>query len=638
MGLVDVSHMNHSQRRSRFTYGSIISLLGVLLTTVVLYDIYADVIIQNNRFYTTLLENSLPLAFNAVIIGSGYWLIQNENPEISKQAAIWAGISVTSLLLLAGWVYGIQLVQGQLKPLIILGQIASMGVVAGVIVGIYSGKQNHRQRELQSLFENTRDCIAKIQFENDIPQIQDVNPTFETIFGYSADDVYGKSIDELIGHPSDSSHASELSRRARTGEQFEIEVTREVANGDARIFRLQSLPIENSSTSTHGYAIYTDITESKRYTKRVNALHRATRELISAKTPEEVAQRGIKAVSNILELPISTIFFEEDRSLEPVVSSDTANEVFDEISTLEQDESAAWQVYESGEPLKTADITQVETVQNPQTPISAEMIIPISKHGVLVIGDTESKEFDNEDFTLAQILGNNISTALERVNREQQLQAREQELSEKNERLERFTSVVSHDLRNPLSVAKGYTEVAQQEGGELEALEKVEQSLERMDALIDELLTLARQGEAIDDMESLCLERIAADAWETAETKEASLTIKEDNCFKGDGNRIQQLFENLFRNAVEHGSENVDVTVGAIDQDGFYVEDNGPGVPESELNDIFEHGYTTSDDGTGFGLTIVDEIVDAHGGTISIAEGSNGGARFEIGNLDPDEH
>lgn len=626
--------MTRSQQRFHFPLGGIISLLGVVLASVVVYDIYADVVIQNNRLLTTLLENSLPLAFNTGIIGSGYWLTQNENRDISKQVVMWTGVSVTSILLLAVWVYGLQLIQGQLKPLIILAQIASMGAVAGIVVGVYSGRQNHRQREFQSLFQNSRDCIAKVQFENETPLIQEVNPAFESTFGYSTEAAAGESLDELIVDAADKSHASELSRRARTGEQFETEVTRTTVDGETRIFRLQALPIDTGRTMTHGYAVYTDITESKRHTKRVNALHSATRGLISAETTEEVAQRGIQAVSNILGLPTSTVFFEQEGTLEPVESSETANELFDEISTLEPAESAAWQAYKSGQPMKAADITQLETIQNPQTPISAEMIIPLSEYGVLIIGDTEGGEFDDEDFTLAQILGNNISTSLERVDREQRLREREQELSEQNERLEMFTSVVSHDLRNPLSVAEGYTELAQQEAGELKALEKVEQALERMDALIDELLTLAQQGESIDEKESFSLESVAAEAWETAETKEATLDIPEGGRFDGDRNRIQQLLENLFRNAVEHGDESVTVTVGTIDGNGFYVEDDGPGIPENKRDEIFEHGYTTSEDGTGFGLTIVDEIAEAHGGTISVVEGRDGGARFEIRDLD----
>ena len=70
------------------------------------------------------------------------------------------------------------------------------------------------------------------------------------------------------------------------------------------------------------------------------------------------------------------------------------------------------------------------------------------------------------------------------------------------------------------------------------------------------------------------------------------------------------------------------VTIGSLD-DGFFVADDGPGVPESDRQQVFELGYTTDEDGTGYGLAIVSEIVDAHGWSIEIGD-SDDGARFEI--------
>jgi signal transduction histidine kinase len=73
----------------------------------------------------------------------------------------------------------------------------------------------------------------------------------------------------------------------------------------------------------------------------------------------------------------------------------------------------------------------------------------------------------------------------------------------------------------------------------------------------------------------------------------------------------------------------VTVTVGSLEE-GFYVEDDGPGVPEAEREDVFDAGYTTSDTGTGFGLSIVHEIATAHGWEVSVTESDAGGARFEF--------
>jgi signal transduction histidine kinase len=86
---------------------------------------------------------------------------------------------------------------------------------------------------------------------------------------------------------------------------------------------------------------------------------------------------------------------------------------------------------------------------------------------------------------------------------------------------------------------------------------------------------------------------------------------------------------NLIRNAIEHGGEDVTINVGEL-EDGFYVEDDGTGIPEEHWTNVFDASYSTSDDGGGFGLSIVKEIVHAHDWEIEVTDGIDGGARFEI--------
>lgn len=102
-----------------------------------------------------------------------------------------------------------------------------------------------------------------------------------------------------------------------------------------------------------------------------------------------------------------------------------------------------------------------------------------------------------------------------------------------------------------------------------------------------------------------------------------------DCTVRADRSRFQQLLEKLLRNASEYGGEDVVITVGELEE-GFYIEDDGPGIPQGTRDDVFEAGYSTSNEGTGLGLSIVKRIAEAHGWTVNVAEGSTGGARFEI--------
>jgi len=207
-----------------------------------------------------------------------------------------------------------------------------------------------------------------------------------------------------------------------------------------------------------------------------------------------------------------------------------------------------------------------------------------------------------------------------------------QELERQNERLDRFASLVSHDMRNPLNVAQGRFELLRED---LEVdddnVAAIDRALTRMETLIGEILTLARDGQQIEHWDAVRLSTIVQDCWAMVATGDAELTLDDDLTFEANPDRVKRLFENLFRNAIDHGSTDATVTVGKLsDQPGFYVADDGPGIPPAERSDAFEAGYTTSEAGTGFGLAIVAEIVAAHRWDIHVTESEDGGARFEI--------
>lgn len=206
---------------------------------------------------------------------------------------------------------------------------------------------------------------------------------------------------------------------------------------------------------------------------------------------------------------------------------------------------------------------------------------------------------------------------------------RERQLRQQNERLDEFASVISHDLRNPLGVAQGRATILAEQI-ESEHLDVLLGNLTRMESIVEDTLTLARQGNTISDTESINLTDIVGKCWANIDTDEAAIEIVDETTFQADPDRLQHVFENLFRNAAEHGGADVTVRVGSHDHGGIYVEDDGPGIPVEKRDEVLEPGYSSACGGTGFGLTIVKRIVEAHGWALSITDGTDGGARFEI--------
>jgi len=277
------------------------------------------------------------------------------------------------------------------------------------------------------------------------------------------------------------------------------------------------------------------------------------------------------------------------------------------------------------------------------------------------------------------------------------------DLEQQTAQLERLASTLSHDLRNPLNVAHGRVELARQ-GGDTANLVKASEALDRMEQIIDDSLTLAREGQTIDERERVDLATLARRAWETTDTGGATLEVDPEVAIGvySDPSRLQSVFENLFRNSVEHGTElpetspepgtasaepeqpvgpdagpdadtdagtgteralarggadgseteaesgggadEADASTDVIARqltvrlgrhaDGFYVEDNGPGVPPEERDAVFDYEFSTDENGTGLGLAIVEAIARAHGWSVEMTEGSDGGARVVFSGVD----
>ena len=342
-------------------------------------------------------------------------------------------------------------------------------------------KQENRFRHL---FESIQDAVVEFKIVDSDPIVRNVNPAFEDVFGYPAEEICGRSLNEFIVPEEYEHEATNLDSRTSDGKYNDEVLTRQTTDGN-REFLYRGVPYEQED-NRYGFAIYSDITEQKR---------------------------------------------------------------------------------------------------------------------------------------------------------------REAELEQKNEQLDEFASILTHDLRNPINIAEGYVDQVKEPGNQ-ECIELIERAHDRMKTIIDDTLTLTKESKAVEDAETVSMTEIAESGWELVETSDSELRVADEFAVVGNGDRLSRLVENLLRNAIDHNNGAVTVEVGICDtpttttgtegaaDSAFYIADDGTGIPKSRRSKVFELGETTSREGTGLGLPIVKRIAEAHGWKVTIAESADGGAEFIFNNVE----
>lgn len=211
----------------------------------------------------------------------------------------------------------------------------------------------------------------------------------------------------------------------------------------------------------------------------------------------------------------------------------------------------------------------------------------------------------------------------------------------------RFIANAAHELRSPLTALYGeVTLVLRKERSSAEhraALEEVLDATGRLNALADELLTLARLGAGTGAPRELVnLTQLARDAADECAIQGAPRgvtlrTMVEEARVQGRASELERVLRNLLDNALSHSPVGAAITLevaNAGHEVRIAVSDEGPGVPREDRERIFEpffrgnHERAAENGGVGLGLAIVREIIHAHGGTVSLTEGP--GARFEV--------
>jgi PAS domain S-box-containing protein len=525
---------------------------------------------------------------------------------------------------------------------------------SGAVVAVFSlfqdvTERTRRERELEAMNRRLEAILdnttTPMYMKDDEGRFRFVNRGFRELFGLEDEEIVGRTDHDLFPAAlADEYRANDLTVLDR-GEPVEAE-ERVTVDGDRRVFVSTKVPIYDTGERADPdepvavFGVSLDITERKARERELRRYEKLVNTMQEAAAIYDEAGRFVFVNDYLAEFYGTTpeALVGEDSQLVPRIRDEHGRDAYRELLAGERDE------------------------------LRGELAAEFSGVGYEVLA-----------YRLAPLVIDGAVEGVVAVAHEvTEYKRRERELERRNEQLDRFASLVSHDLRSPLNVAEGRIDLAMAEC-DSEHLPPAANALDRCAALVDDLLALAREGDTVHDTDVVDLASTVEACWDAVAMGDATLVVDTERSVRADRSRLRQLLENLLRNAVEHGSTGprsqaredsvergstasrpgagdsvehgstsdrpggtgsvehgrLTVTVGDL-PGGFYVADDGPGIPPEARDRVFEAGYSTVTEGTGFGLAIVREVADAHGWQVAAAESDDGGARFEITGVDAD--
>ncbi|AQL41381.1 hypothetical protein BV210_01020 [Halorientalis sp. IM1011] len=434
--------------------------------------------------------------------------------------------------------------------------------------------------------------------------------------------------------------------KAVTGEEFSV-----VHDVGPLIARSWFRPVTRDGDVEKVIAVSVDVTEEKRQERRIEAVNDATSELITAESQREVADIVMELATELLDMPLSSIYTTVDGT-EELVPVATTERVLDILDAETPDEALTtitpgtdeMETFRNGGPQVVEEYETLENPSMPDSPVGTLIMIPLGEYGQLHVGSTDVTVPTEAELNIIEILARNAEAALERSEREAELEAYRTELEQSNQRLQEFAHIASHDLQEPIRMVSSYVDLlAAEYGDELdeEADEYIDFAVngaERMQSMIEDLLQYSRVSTEADEFESVDAAAVVEETVQSLELAideaDATVSVEPLPTVEADREQLGQVVQNLVSNALTHAGESPTVTVRATETDDHYrfeVEDDGSGIPENQTERIFklfQQGARDSDGGTGIGLAVCDRIVSRHGGDIWIESEDGVGSTF----------
>lgn len=397
-------------------------------------------------------------------------------------------------------------------------------------------------------------------------------------------------------------------------------------------------------------------------TPRLKRLIDISRRLNSATTVDELLQLIISEAAALIEAEAASILLLDPQTRElrfRAVSGPDQERFLGVKVPLEG--SIAGEILAGNEPLIVPDVRTHES-WNPTVDtalgFSTTAVLGVPMHdgvgravGVLeAINKLDGSEFGEDDIAVLATLADLAGAAIAKAQLFAELEKAYTQLNELDRLKSDFIALASHELRTPLSVILGYVSFLRDEADEQTAsqLDNVMNAAVHLRSLIQDMVNLryVDAGESsVQPREvnlSQLLFNVARERRETAETKRQALRLflpPEKLVVRGDASMLELVFGNLLGNAIKFTGENGHIDLGAArrgDEVWVYVRDTGIGIPESELERIFDRFYQVQPhmrrdyEGIGIGLSIVKDLVQLHHGRIWARSTLDEGSEFFV--------
>ncbi|WP_436928863.1 ATP-binding protein [Halosimplex halobium] len=501
------------------------------------------------------------------------------------------------------------------------------------------------------LTEYTTDTLW--MFTADWSETVIVNSAYEDVWDRTKAALIDDPTDFLEGiHPEDREMVGEKMGVLSEGDPADLEYRTLTGDDETRWLSVHAEPVFDEDGDVSYVAGFTrDISELKRREERLKELAETTRQLPHARSETEVAEIIVDIVDSIAGCPVTAYWSYDEGGdrLEPLFASERALEVAGvetprALPDIERGHDEM-DVFEAGELSVVADYGDLPNPSSPESDLETLMLVPVGDHGLLNIGNPGTAEIDEFEHTMVEMVEQAMVDALDRVEREAELERQRTELERSNESLQQFAYVASHDLQEPLRMVSSYVTLLEEEygdsfdeEGEL-YMEYAVDGATRMQEMIDALLQYSRVTTKGDEPTETDAGAVFEETVRSLELlideRDATVDSGELPAVTVDRNQLGQVFQNLVENALHYGGDEPTVTVGAEREDDrvhFTVADDGPGIEADQHDRIFEifKQNASRSGSTGIGLAMCKRIVNRHGGEIWVESEPGDGATFHF--------